>query len=73
VSYSFQVGDLVETKEIFRDKKQIGIVVERMAYMNDDRETPQRAYIICLQNLMDESCPEVMFYEHELYLLCAIE
>jgi hypothetical protein len=73
MAYRFQVGDLVETEQIFRDKKQIGVVVERTAYMDNDRETPQRAYIICVQNLLEESCPEVMFYEHELCLLCPID
>lgn len=72
MDYRFEIGDLVETKEIFRDKKQIGVVVERTAYLNDDMELPRRAYIICVQNLLEESCPEVMFYEHELCLLCPI-
>lgn len=72
MDYKFQIGDLVETKDNFRNFKQIGVVVERMVYMNDDMETPQRAYIISLQNLTEESCPEVMFYEHELNLLCPI-
>lgn len=73
MDYQFKIGDLVETKQIFRDKKQIGVVVERTAYFNDDMELPKRAYIICAQNLMDESCPEIMFYEHELCLLCPID
>lgn len=73
MAYRFQIGDLVETREVFRKEKQIGVIVDKIAYMNDDRETPQRAYIVSLQSLTDESCPEVMFYEYELYLLCPID
>lgn len=73
MDYRFEIGDLVETKHNFRNLKQVGVVVYRTAYMDDDRETPQRAYIICIQNLLEESCPEVMFYEHELCLLCPID
>lgn len=73
MAYRFEIGDLVETKDRFRNEKQIGIVVEKTAFMNDDRETPQRVYIVSLQTILDESCPEVMFYEHELSLLCPID
>lgn len=71
--YRFQIGDLVETKDRFRSEKQIGVVVEKTVIMDDDRETPQRVYIVSLQTILDESCPEVMFYEHELYLLSPID
>ena len=71
MDFKFEVGDLVETR-VFANSKYVGIVIERSILKDDNKETPQKAYMVAIQYDEYFSSQEFLFYEYELNLLSPI-